>query len=508
MSYRYTLKSQKFIELVLNKIKKANELINDYKRTGNITALPANAFINYAGSMYLKGYVQEAEDLLKNATNFPNTGANAYINLGVIKQSSGKFKDALKYYLQAYKKDNNNSKVLCLWGNCLALMGDSENAILKYKHASEINDKDSEVYLSWGALLLKNKKYEEAKEKLELSYKYNITDFRALYMLSVIDIENSDFDSALAKLLIIINSTVNNFEAFHNIAYVYFKKKDYDNAIKYALKTLSIFKYKIETYLLLGDIFALKNMEQDSLRFYEDAEKLNLKTFFLYMSWGTTLQKFLKYDEAIEKFEKAKEYLNNTQSPALYSKLALSYLKTNNIELASEYNSKALNIDENDYLANSIEAEIQMEKCNFEQAINYALKCEDDFENKGYNYTIIAVCYKKLKDYSNSEKYFEKALEYSHDDEEILLEYGTFLNETQNYELLKKRFKRYEDKTNNIEFLKLYFIAQYNLAKQNGYKYNIKGAIDTANKIETLNKDSFPYIKEKQELESLINNSE
>lgn len=508
MSNKYKLKSEKFIKLLYDKITKANQIINEYKKIGKVTALPSNAFINFANSMYLKGHIQEAEELLKNVTNFTHNSANAYMNLGVIKQSTGNYEDALKYYLQAYKKDRNNSKIFCLWGNCLALMGKTNEAILKYKHALDINPEDSEAYLLWGALLLKNKAYTEAKDKLALSVKYSKEDFRALYLLSVTDIETSDYDAALTKLLFITNSTVNNFEAFHNIAYVYFKKHDYDNAIKYALRTLSIFQYKVETYILLGDIFAMKNDEKESIKYYEEAEKRNLKTFFLYLSWGSSLQKFHKHEKALKKFLKAKELLKSENYIDIYTKIALSYLKTDNIELAEEYNKHALNINSNNYMANSIEAEIQMEKSNFEKAIEYALKCEDDFENKGYNYTIVAVCYKKMNDIKKAGIYFKKAIEYEPKEEEILLEYCSYLNEIKDYELIKKRIKPILDSIKNIKILELYFIALHNLAKESGYKYNIEDAINIANRIESFNNEPFKYSEEKQELERLINNSE
>ena len=64
------------------------------------------------------------------------------------------------------------------------------------------------------------------------------------------------------------------------------------------------------------------------------------------------------------------------------------------------------------------------------------------------------------------------------------------------------------NKTNNINILNLYFSALYNLAKQDGYKYNIEKAIEIANKIENINNNKFQYTDKKEELKGLLRNYE
>ena len=220
---------------------------------------------------------------------------------------------------------------------------------------------------------------EYIKEKLELAVKYNNKDARPLYMLSIVEIETGDLDSALDKLLWIIDATENNFEALHNIAYIYFKKKDYDNAISYAKKSLAIFQHKVETYLLLGDIYAIKNKEKESLQFYEMAEMNNLKTFFLYMSWAISLQKFNHHNKAIEKLHCANDCLNSKKVDEVYARLALSYFRTNQKELAIKHKDIALSLNSKNYMANSIAAEIEMDNKDYKRALDYLKDCEEDF---------------------------------------------------------------------------------------------------------------------------------
>ena len=508
MSNKYLVKSKDLIKQIAEKIKKANKLVNDYNRLGKTPCIPTNAFINMANSMYMIGCYKEAEDLLQNAIGFPSKSSNALINLGVIKQTTGDFKQAIKFYLAAYKKDNKNTKALSLWGNCLAMMGKTDEAINKYEHAIRLNKEDADVYLSWGALLIKKKSYNAAKEKLELAVKYNNKDARPLYMLSIVEIETGDLDSALDKLLWIIDATENNFEALHNIAYIYFKKKDYDNAISYAKKSLAIFQHKVETYLLLGDIYAIKNKEKESLQFYEMAEMNNLKTFFLYMSWAISLQKFNHHNKAIEKLHCANDCLNSKKVDEVYARLALSYFRTNQKELAIKHKDIALSLNSKNYMANSIAAEIEMDNKDYKRALDYLKDCEEDFENKGHNYMLMALCYEALNDNANTKNYFNKALDYSTEDEIISENYCTFLNKNKEFDLTKKKLKTLSNKTNNINILNLYFSALYNLAKQDGYKYNIEKAIEIANKIENINNNKFQYTDKKEELKGLLRNYE
>lgn len=478
-------------------------MVDDYKRLGITPAMPGNAFINMANSMYIMGCYKEAEDLLQSAICFPTKTSNALINLGVIKQTMGDYENAIKFYKSAFEQDSQNVKALGLWGNCLAMMGKVDDAIKKYEEGTEIDNENADIYLSWGALLIKLKQYKAAKEKLELAAKYNKKDARPIYMLSIVEIETGDLDSALDRLLYVARTTENNFEALHNIAYIYFKKKDYDKAISYGKKVLSIYRHKVETYLLLGDIYALKNNEKESLQFYEMAEMNGLKTFFLYISWAVSLQKFNYHKQAIEKLNKANDCLQNKTIDEVFSRLALSYYKVGDIKMALQSKDKALELNPHNYMANSVAAEIEVGNGNYELALEYLAKCEDDFSNKGFNYSLKAQCLDGLGKPDGVRELFEKAIEYMPYKDEILIAYTKFLIKQKDFESAKKRLKGIEDRTQNMTLMNLYFEVLYNLAKQGSYKYNLEKAIEIANKIESIDSSLFMHKPEKDELEGL-----
>ena len=497
-------KSKGFLKEIAEKIVKANTFVNDYKRLGITPAMPMNAYINIANSMYTKGFFKEAENLLQTAICFPTKTSNALINLGIVKQTTGNFDEAIQFYKSAYEKDKTNAKALGLWGNCLAMTGKPDEAIKKYEQAIKINEKDADIYLSWGALLIKQKKYSDAKDKLNKAIKYNTKDARPMYMLAIVEIETGDYDSALERLLNIVSVTENNFEALHNIAYVYFKKGDYDNAISYAKQVLSIFRNKVEKYLLLGDIYAIKNMEKESLQFYEMAEMNGLHTFFLYLSWAVSLQKFNHHNTAIDKLLKANNCLKNKNVDEVYARLALSYYKIGQTEKSIENLNTALKINPTNYMANSVAAEINVDSGNYERALEYLDTCKEDFVNKGFNYSLRAQCYEHLGKEEEARGLFEKALEYMPNKKEIYIAYTKYLIKQGDFETAKKKLKGYGDNTDNLELLNLYFLVMYNLAKQGGYKYNIEKALEIAEKIKKIDADSFVYGNETAELKELL----
>lgn len=506
MSNRYLVKSKNLIDNVVKKVNKFNHLINEYTTKGKTPALPWRAFVNLADSLFLTGYFKESEELLNNAVLFASNSTDALINLGVLKQSAGDIDSAIKYYIDAVKKDSKNVKALCLWGNCLSVKGKQDEAVSKYKQAIEADSTSAEVYLSWGILLLRQGKYKEAKEKLEISVKYNIKDARSLYMLSVVEIETGEYDKALERLKFIIESTENNFEAYHNIAYIYFKKKDYDKTIAYAQQSIGIFPFKVETYLLLGDTFSILGKVEESLSFYKKAEENNLKTFFLYLSWGTTLQKFERYEESIEKLKQASEILSKNISDELYARLAKSYYKIKNIDMAKENVAKALEIREENQIANEVLADIYIDEKNYNSAIPILNICIKYSENKSENFAKLARCYKEISDNEKAKNYYKKSIEYKNN-QDILFEYIEFLIEEKDFDEAIRKLRNIEESSNNNkEYLRLMFIAHYNIAKQNLYIYNVEKAITVAEKMKEKYVDDFSFESEYIELKNILRN--
>jgi tetratricopeptide (TPR) repeat protein len=119
-----------------------------------------------------------------------------------------------------------------------------------------------------------------------------------------------------------------------------------------------------------------------------------------------------------------------------------------------------------------------------------------------------ALCHEGLNECDKSKEFFEKAIEYDPKSKEIYIRYSEFLIRQNNLETAKKRLKTITDTMEDITLLNLYFKVLYSLAKQDGYKYNVEKAIETAELAEKIDSEGFQYKKEHEELKELLKNYE
>ena len=87
----------------------------------------------------------------------------------------------------------------------------------------------------------------------------------------------------------------------------------------------------------------------------------------------------------------------------------------------------------------------------------------------------------------------------------MLIGYARILIEQKDYKTALRKLRtasKIDDK--NLDCLHAAFYANYLLAKENIYDYNVKEAIEIAEKIEKNYPDSFKYEKEKEELQGML----
>ena len=86
------------------------------------------------------------------------------------------------------------------------------------------------------------------------------------------------------------------------------------------------------------------------------------------------------------------------------------------------------------------------------------------------------------------------------------IDYSKYLINTKNYaEAQRKLRKALKADGNNLELLNLLFNVSYTLVKENICEYNIKETIAIAQKIESINPESFEYADKKAELSEMLN---
>jgi len=432
---------------------------------------------------------------------FVSNSTDALVDLGEMKQKSGNFDEAIEYFEKAATESKNNFKALYLLGTAYCIKGNLEKSEEILQKAEKINNKDYRVYLSWGILLLKKKMYKEAKEKFELSAQYNLEDARSLYLLAITEIELGYLEEAEEKLNFILHSTENNFEVMHNLAYVYFKKNDFEKAVELAEKALTINARKKETYVLLSDTYAELNQPEKSFEILDRAINLGIKDQIILMSYGNNLQRFGRYQQAINYLNETVDNFKLTDSDELFSLLSKCYYFENDKENALLNAEKAVSLNEENPTALEIKARITSDNGNFQEAVSLLNKALKNSKNKSEIYFMLAKNYNSLNDNEKSEKYYEKAIEYDKNNQEYHLEYIKFLTDTKQFKTANtKILSAIKLLGENSDLLNLQFLVKYNLAKENFYRYNIEETLEIAKKIENNYPNSFLYENEKNEL--------
>ena len=482
-------------------INKYNYVVDRYKKFGKTPEIPYRAFVNYADTLMKIGFSEMAVEYLRNASNFDFPCSDALINLGLIRQSANEHKKAIEYFKKAFKKDSKNLRALCLWGYSLSFLDDLEGAYKKYQQAIDIDNKCAEAYAYWGITLIGEQKYKEAREKLEFAIEYNPKDVKALFLLASVEIELAFYDDALMKLIFIINVTENNYAAYHNIAYIYFKKKDYEKTVEYAQKTIGIAPFKSEAYLLLGDTYLLMKKYKEAIGIYECAEKNNIQSLFLYISWGSVFQMKRKYNEAIEKYLKGLELCPTQVNDEIYSRLARCYYETKNIEEAKHYAIKTQELNKDNYTSHEVLGDIAFVEQDCDKAIEEYSFCLSNSKSKAITYYKLARCYLLKEDFELANKNYEKSLEYDRDNKNILQEYVHALTIQGKYDEASKKLPALEKMSeDDLDVLLLSFRVHYNIAKGNVYGYNGMKAIKVADKIRQKYPESFCFEDEYREL--------
>jgi tetratricopeptide (TPR) repeat protein len=167
--------------------------------------------------------------------------------------------------------------------------------------------------------------------------------------------------------------------AYAGIAYAYEQLNDLDNSLKYYKKAVDI-NNDAALYYSIGNLFFKKGDKKGSLEYFKKALELNKnllslypKLVNIYQEFGATddvkkTQKMFKdalvsnsgenhfkkgfeayikksYDDALDEFKKSIEA--NPSNPSPYSNIGYLYYDRGNLNMAYEYQKKALDIDPN-----------------------------------------------------------------------------------------------------------------------------------------------------------------
>ena len=271
-----------WIKNIVENIKDLNSSIDDYKKDTIIQSLPSYTFVNRAKKLLENEKYDEAEKILLEALELPQEDSLVYKYLGAVYEKMGKHELAVENYQKSADLDPNDKNIWQRLGFSLMSVQKYEQAEKSFENSNKIMANNTDTYTGWGMALLKQKKYSEACEKFKKATAINKYNFSALFLCAISEIKLEMYDKAEMKLKF-LSSVAPNESNTYEYARLKAIKNDFDNAIFYAKKSLDFNPQMLPAYILLGQIYAEKYDEKNSIQSFILAEQIRSDDEKLYL---------------------------------------------------------------------------------------------------------------------------------------------------------------------------------------------------------------------------------
>lgn len=485
-----------WLKNISDKVKSLNVSVENYKEETNNQTLPTIAYVNKAKKFLDESKFLQAKDILNKALLITEKDALVYKYLGICEECLGNLDAALLMYKKSSILNPQDKNIWHKLGLVQVNKKEFEEAEKSFEEANKVAPMNTDIQTGWGMALFKQKKYIEAHEKFINALKINRYNFSALLLASIVEVRIGKLDDADKKLSFLI-STNPNEGCFYEYANLLFIKEDYDSAINYAKKSLLRNPNMLPAYLLLGKIYSIKFDYQNATNFFAQALDQKLDGPILFQEWADSLVRLYRFNEAKEFYKKVLEYDFNCINAQ--KGLALCYAQMGEIDKVQEL--LPVLADQNGL--EEVNGVLEFHYGNFESAINFFKEALLKNEKGCYTYLNLAKCYEKLNNNTMVVDSYDKLIKFNEKFLFAYIEYAKYLISQGEYKDAQRKLRRAAniDTENNQEVLNLLFYTCYKLVKDDICEYNVKEAINIANKIEDFN-----YPEYKEELENKLKN--
>ena len=448
-------------EKLLEKIESLNEIEKYQEIIDLIEALPAEQLNTELMGELGRAYnnIEEYEkglEILKSIENEVGDTALWNWRIGYSYFFLEDYTKAEKYFLKVYEQEPDNEKACdFLVGTYIALgeieeeNGNSEKAIeyaleaKKYAKTRE-NKIDTEIFLA--SLYNRHMRYTEAEEILRPILAKNKRDVEGNYELGYSLFKQERYEEALEYFLKLEKLDYADEWLYQKIGICYKNLDEKEEALKYYLKAVELDEE--DTYSM-SDIAWLYNVlgkYEEGLKYLEKLEELGQDDAWINIQYGACLANSNRFQEAIEKLEYALSLDEEKDLAFAYSQLGWCY------RLLGDY----------------------------EKALGYHIKSQEEGRNDAWINFEIAICYENLNDYEKALEYALISYELDKDEVNVLSEIGWLYNYMGKYEdalpfLLKAQELGRNDEGINTE-----------IAVSLGRSGNVKEAIEKLKKSLTM----------------------
>lgn len=449
---------KKFFIQIYKKILQLDEYTNQYLRNSSNIEIPSIAYTNWGMHFANLKDFNKAIEKLETAILMSNQNPKPCISLGIIYAKLKEYKKAEEVLLEAIRRDSQNAYAYSILSSIYVAEDRFELAEDALKKSLKIASSDAETYLNYGILFAKMQKKTKAIEMLKKSKFLNPVNTHTLFILGVMLFETEKIQEAFNefKQLAEINPNYKNLNYY--IALCYKKEKNYLAVLEYGQRALNEDRANPSIYILLAQNYINLNKNDEGLNIYEQGHKEGIDDFEFLLSWGISLLRINKIEEAKGKILQALDKKEN-DSNALY-RLGSCYYKEENFEKAEELYNLALQSNPMNASATADLGILYYERKDFNSALPTFFKAIELSTEKAYLYFYIANCYYKTSRLKKSIEYYEKTIEYYPNHTEALINYTVCLLDMNNIkEALRKIRSAYQINRNSEKVISIYALT-------------------------------------------------
>ena len=430
------------------------------------------------------GKYEEAEEILRNLLAINKEDDWTLSELGYCLSAQGKYEEALEYLLAAEKINKEDVWTYRQIGICYKNLDNKEEALKYYLKAVELDEEDkySIADIAWIYDIFGN--YEEALKYLErldeLGEENDVwTNIEFGLCLSRL----GRYEEAIER----INHALEIEDEEKDTGYIYSqlgfckrKLEEYDEAIEAFKQAKKWGRNDAWINVELGYCYRLKNEIKKALECNLEAEKFDKKDPYIMSDIAWFYDNLDQYKEGLKYTERAVKLGRNDAWINIQYGACLA--NSNRFQEAIEKLEYALSLDEEKDLAFAYS---QLGWCyrllgDYEKALGYHIKSQEEGRNDAWINFEIAICYENLNDYEKALEYALISYELDKDEVNVLSEIGWLYNYMGKYEdalpfLLKAQELGRNDEGINTE-----------IAVSLGRSGNVKEAIEKLKKSLTM----------------------
>lgn len=334
-----------------------------------------------------------------------------------------KEEEALEIFEELRQKSPKNVAILFKLAHLYEVMEKHEGSIATYKYILEL-DPENEA-----ALTQLVKLYESVDKKL---YHLNRAELA---------IKEGNLNRAISEYKKMIPYAVepaDECDCHKKIAQIYLLQENYNQALDEYNLALDIVEGDYEIYKGLGKVYYEMEEYEGAIECFEKALTLSdNKDYSIYMDLADSYIELEKYPEALRELETVKKHIPDNMD--IRCSIAEGYINTRNYYKAKEELDYILAREPNNTRALGVLVDLNLEKEDFQSALEVAKKLVEVIPNSAYSSRKMAECYEALNDPYNAHYNFGLAYELQSECGMAIDEYEHALDiEPQNAELIMK----------------------------------------------------------------------